>query len=126
MIQLNKYRVPGYRLQTLAPIVPSTAFAYAYSHHRNRGPDPDLWHLLAQPTRQTTERLKTPRVHPQPTNALTLHAPVSPQLPERLRGLVNAAYAAHGGAEHMKLNDWRDLELELKRRLENEDQKCQR
>jgi hypothetical protein len=33
---------------------------------------------------------------------------------------MNAAYAAYGGAENMKLNDWRELELELNRRLENE------
>ena len=57
---------------------------------------------------------------PQPTNALTLHTPVLPQFPERLRRLVTAAYASHGGAEYMKLDDWRDLELELKRRLEHE------
>jgi hypothetical protein len=59
-------------------------------------------------------------------HVLRLHAPVSPQIPARLRGLVNAAYAAHGRAENMSLNDWRDLELELKRRLENENQKRQR
>jgi hypothetical protein len=69
--------------------------------------------------------VKTPRINPQPTNAFTLHAPVLPQLPERLRGLVNAAYASYGGAENMKLNDWRDLELELKSRLENEYQEHQ-
>jgi hypothetical protein len=71
------------------------------------------------------EAVKTPSINPQPTNAFTLHAPVLPQLPERLRGLVNTAYAAYGGAENMKLNDWRELELELKRRLENEHQKHQ-
>ena len=70
--------------------------------------------------------MKTPRLNPQPTNALLLHAPVLRQLPERLRGLVSAAYAGHGGAENMKLNDWRDLELELKRRLENEYHEHQR
>jgi hypothetical protein len=71
------------------------------------------------------EALKTSRINPQPTNALMLHAPVLPQLPERLRRLVNAAYAAYGGAENMTLNDWRDLEMELKRKLENEHQKYQ-
>ena len=64
--------------------------------------------------------VKTSRINRQPTNALTLHAFLLPQLPERLRGLMNAAYAAYGGAENMKLNDWRELELELNRRLENE------
>lgn len=57
--------------------------------------------------------MKTSRINLQPTNALTLHAPVLPQLPERLRGLVEAAYAAHGGAANTKLNDWHDLELKL-------------
>ena len=64
--------------------------------------------------------VKTPRINPQPTNALTPSAPLLPQLPERFRGFVNAAYAAYGGAEHMKLNDWRDLEMQLNRRLKNE------
>ena len=63
--------------------------------------------------------------HQQATNALKLHAPVLPRLPERLRRLVSAAYAAYGGAESMTLNDWRDLELELDRRLENEHKKHQ-
>jgi len=70
--------------------------------------------------------VKTSRINKQPTNALTLYAPVLPQFAERLCGLVNAKYAAHGGAQNMKLDDWRDLELELKRRLENERQKRQR
>ena len=64
--------------------------------------------------------MKTPKINPNLTNALTLFAAVLPRLPERLCELVQAAYAAHGGAENMSLNDWRDLELELKRRLENE------
>ena len=72
------------------------------------------------------QAVKTPRINPQPTNALTLNAPVLQQLPERLRRLVYAAYAAHGGAAHMRLNDWRDLELELTRRLENEYHEHQR
>ena len=83
-----------------------------------------------QPKRQhDSERnfkaVKTSTINQQPTNTLTLHAPVLPQFPERLCGLVNARYAAHGGAQNMKLEDWRDLELELKRRLENEYQKHQ-
>jgi len=55
-----------------------------------------------------------------------LHTPVLPQLPERFRRWVNAAYAAHGGAESMKLSDWRDLELQLKRRMEKENHEHQR
>jgi len=64
--------------------------------------------------------VKTSGINPQPTNALTLHASVLRQLPQRLRGLLKVAYAAYGGAENMKLNDWRDLELELNQRLKNE------
>jgi hypothetical protein len=60
--------------------------------------------------------VKKPRInHPPPPNVLRLHIPALPQFPERLRRLLEAAY---GGAESMKLSDWRDLELELKRRSE--------
>jgi hypothetical protein len=52
--------------------------------------------------------------------ALALHAPMLPRIPERIRRLVNAAYAAHGGAERMRLGEWHDVEEELKFRLENE------
>jgi len=58
--------------------------------------------------------------HPQTANALTLHTPVLPRLPAKIRRLVRAAYAAHGGAESMKLDEWREMEQELKRKLENE------
>ena len=58
--------------------------------------------------------------HPQTANALTLHTPVLPRLPAKIRRLVRAAYAAHGGAESMKLDEWREMEQELKRTLENE------
>ena len=47
------------------------------------------------------------------------------KLPERLRGFLNATYTACGRAEKMKLNDWRDLEMELNRKLKNEDQQRQ-
>ena len=66
------------------------------------------------------EAVKTLRINPQPTNALTLHPPVLPRLPERIRRLVNAAYAAYGAAENMTLDKWRDVEEELKRKLANE------
>ena len=68
------------------------------------------------------EPMKTHSINPQLTSVLRLHTPVLPQLPERLRRFVNAASAAYGGAESMTLSDWRDLELELKQRLENEQQ----
>jgi hypothetical protein len=74
---------------------------------------------------RSLEAVKTPKFNPQPTNALKLHAPVLPRFPERLRQLVKTAYAAHGGAESMTLDNWRDLELQLKRRLENEYNECQ-
>ena len=60
------------------------------------------------------------KVHHPATNARMLHAPVLPKVPEKLRRVLNAAYAARGGAESMTLNDWRDLELQLNRRLEHE------
>lgn len=45
---------------------------------------------------------------------------VLPRPSERIRRLVNAAYAAHGGAQHMSLDQWRAAERELVRMLENE------
>ncbi len=44
----------------------------------------------------------------------------APRLPGRIRLLLYAAYATRGGSERMTLNDWRDVEEEMKRRLENE------
>jgi|GEM_PF-5843519 hypothetical protein len=57
---------------------------------------------------------------PDSISARTLHTPVLPPLPERIRLLVNDAYAARGGANRMTLDDWRDAEQEVKQRLENE------
>ena len=57
------------------------------------------------------------RKHEQSAGASTLHIPVLPKLPEKLRRLLNATYAAHGGAEHMSLHVWRDIEQELERGL---------
>ncbi len=53
----------------------------------------------------------------QPTGAATLHTPVLPRLPGKVLRLLNATYAAHGGAQYMSLDVWRDIEQELKRRL---------
>jgi len=61
-------------------------------------------------------------MHKQRTESYYPHTPVLPNVPDGFRRLVDAAYASHGGAANMNLKDWRDLELELKRRLENEDQ----
>lgn len=49
--------------------------------------------------------------------ALTLHTPVFPRLPERIRRLVDRAYTARGGPEHMNLDEWRDVEHELEQKL---------
>lgn len=72
------------------------------------------------------EPMKTHSINPQLTRALRLNTPELPQLPERLRRFVNAASTAYGGAESMTLSVWRDLELELKRRLEHECKQYQR
>jgi hypothetical protein len=66
--------------------------------------------------------MKPPVINQKPTNSLRLHGPVLPAFPERLRRLLEATYAAHGGAEYMNLSDWRDLEVELKRRWKYENQ----
>jgi hypothetical protein len=60
------------------------------------------------------------------TVTLTLHTPVLPRLPKSIRQLVNAAYAAHGGAERMRLGEWLAVEEELKQRLKNEYHEHQR
>ena len=50
----------------------------------------------------------------------TLRTSVLPQLPESIGRLIKATYAAHGGAEHMTLDDWRDLEQQLRCRFQSE------
>ena len=64
--------------------------------------------------------------HKQVNRRFDAAIPELPQFPEKLHRLLNIAYAAYGGAESMTLNDWRDLELQLKQRLENECKKCKR
>ena len=61
----------------------------------------------------------------QARGAVRLHAAAVSRFAKRIRQLVSAAYAAHGGAEHMSLDAWRDVEHELKQRLENELQQPQ-
>ena len=56
----------------------------------------------------------------QSLGALTLHTPVLPRLPEKILRVMAASYTAHGGAEHMTLDEWRYVEQELKQRLEHE------
>ena len=55
-----------------------------------------------------------------PSAALRLLTPVSPRVPEPIRRLLNARYSAKGGPDQMTLDDWRDLELDLDRRLKHE------
>ena len=64
--------------------------------------------------------------HPQSAGAVTLRAPASPRLPRKIRQRVIAVYAARGGAEHMSLDEWRDVEDQLERKLENEHQEHHR
>jgi len=45
---------------------------------------------------------------------------------QQIRLLVNAACAARASAGQMTLNDWRDVEQEVKRRINNEYSKIQR
>ena len=71
--------------------------------------------------------MKTPKTenHPQAENALTLHTPVLPRLPAKLHRLVMAAYASQDGTQHMTFDAWRDVEQQLIRRLQNENQQHQ-
>lgn len=43
-----------------------------------------------------------------------------PRINWKIQSLINAAYAARAGAAHMTLDDWRDVEQELKRKIANE------
>ena len=51
-------------------------------------------------------------------SAGTLHTGVFSGLPEQIRRLIQAVCAAHGGMGRMSLDEWRDLEQQLKRRLQ--------
>ncbi len=51
--------------------------------------------------------------------ARTLHTPVLRRLPEKILRLMAAIYAAYGSPERMTLNEWHDVEEELKPKLEN-------
>lgn len=48
------------------------------------------------------------------------------KLARRVRLLVNAACAARTSGAHMTLSDWRDVEREMKQRLENEEHEAPR
>jgi len=47
------------------------------------------------------------------------------QFEDRIRLLINAASAARAGTAQMTLNDWRELELEVNERLQNEHARIQ-
>jgi hypothetical protein len=53
-------------------------------------------------------------------SAPTLHTLVLPRLPQRIRRLVDTAYTARGGADHMHLDQWRDVEQELEQMVEHQ------
>jgi len=55
----------------------------------------------------------------QARGTVRLHAAAVSRFAKRIRQLVSAAYAAHGGAEHMSLDAWRGLEQELKQTRKN-------
>ena len=59
------------------------------------------------------------------TSARTLHDPVLPRLPERIRRLLKAPHAVYWGAAPTTLDEWRDAEQELKERIQNEHQERQ-
>jgi hypothetical protein len=56
---------------------------------------------------------------PPPAGVHTLQSMVIPALPEQIRRLINAACTARGGAERMSLNDWREAEEEIKRKIKD-------
>jgi hypothetical protein len=53
-------------------------------------------------------------------NAAASQADAEPQLAHQIHLLIDAACAARAGAAQMTLDDWRQVELEVKRRLQNE------
>ena len=50
---------------------------------------------------------------------LSYEGMASPTLPEQIRRLTNVACAVRGGAERMSLNDWREVEEEIKRKIKD-------
>lgn len=54
------------------------------------------------------------------SESISAHSLFRPRINGGIRFLINAAYAARAGAASMTLDDWRDVEQELKRRIANE------
>jgi hypothetical protein len=64
--------------------------------------------------------------HTRPAATPTPPAGGEPSVTEHIRRLVYISCQSRGGPEHMTLNDWRELELELKTKLDNERSKAKR
>jgi hypothetical protein len=47
----------------------------------------------------------------------SVQSPFRPRINRHIHRLINAAFAARAGAAHMTLDDWRDVEQELKRKI---------
>jgi hypothetical protein len=60
-----------------------------------------------------------PKRRRQTRRAARLQTPVLPRLPEQIRLLAKAACAALGGIGHLSLDEWHDVQQQLKPRLEN-------
>jgi hypothetical protein len=73
---------------------------------------------LAHQQRPLSQRRNGPCRHGNPAIS---QPTAESQLTQRIRLLVNAACAARVGAAQMSLSDCRDVEREVKQRLENED-----
>jgi len=78
-----------------------------------------LWRRLARDQRITKDRALK---HKQFKRDDTLRTPVLPRLHSEVVMLASATCAALGGAGHMTLAEWRDVEEQLKRKLAYE--KC--
>ncbi len=49
-----------------------------------------------------------------------LQRSAGPSSIQQIRRLINAAFAARAGSGQMTLNDWREVEQEVKRKFNNE------
>ena len=55
-----------------------------------------------------------------PPRALAAQLFVSPQVPEKIRRLVDTVCAAYGGPERMSLSQWLEAEQQFKTKFQNE------
>jgi len=69
----------------------------------------------------TEHEMKTKKKNPcRACSYATLHSPARSHVNRRVCLLVDAACAARAGAAQMTLGDWHEVELEVKRKLQNE------